>query len=272
MTLIDTHAHLADAAFDADRDDVVRRAREAGVGVLIEIAEEEAQWAKARDLAARYPGRIYWSVGCHPYYAGQADSGLVDRLGEAARDPACVAVGEIGLDYHRPEPAPGVQRRVFAELARAARRAGKPLIIHCRDAVGEERAQRDTLDVLDAEGVSSSTEPAGVAHCFQGTPENARRFVERGFLIGVDAPLTYPKAAALRDMVASVPLESLVLETDCPYLPPQSHRGKRNEPAHVPAVAAALAALRGVPVEEVAAVTTRNARRLYRLPATASAH
>lgn len=270
MTLIDTHAHLADAAFDADRDDVVRRAGDAGVGVLIEIAEEESQWAKARDLADRFPGRIYWSVGFHPYYAGQADPGLVDRLIHAAQDPACVAVGEIGLDYHRSEPAPDLQRRVFADLARAAARAGKPLILHCRDAAGEERAQRDTLDVLDAAGVSSLTPPVGVAHCFQGTPENARRFVDRGFLIGVDAPLTYPKAAALRAMIATVPLESLVLETDCPYLPPQSHRGKRNEPAHVPAVAAALAALRGVSVEEVAALTTRNARRLYRLPAPAA--
>lgn len=272
MTLIDTHAHLADAAFDADRDDVVRRAIDAGVDVLVEIAEEEAQWAKARDLAARFPGRIYWSVGFHPYYAGQFDPGLVDRLLDAARDPACVAVGEIGLDYHRPEPAPETQRRVFADLIRAAQRAGKPLILHCRDAAGDDRAQRDTLDALDAAGVSSSSSPAGVAHCFQGTPEHARRFVERGFLIGVDAPLTYPKAAALRAMVASVPLESLVLETDCPYLPPQSHRGKRNEPAHVPAVAAALAALKGVPIEEAARVTSRNARRLYRLPIAAPAH
>ncbi len=272
MTLIDTHAHLADAAFDADRDDVLRRAREAGVGIVVEIGEEEAQWAKARALAERFPGVVYWCAGFHPYCADRADAGLTARLAEALRHPACVAVGEIGLDYHRPEPAPEVQRRVFADLARTALAAGKPLVLHCRDAAGEERAQRDTLDILDAVGAPPTSAPVGVAHCFQGTIENARRFVERGFLIGVDAPITYPKAAELRAMVATVPLASLVIETDCPYLPPQSHRGKRNEPAHVPAVASALGTLFGVSPAEIAAVTTGNARRLYRLPAAAVGH
>jgi TatD DNase family protein len=272
VTLIDTHAHLADAAFDADRDDVLRRARAAGVGVVVEIGEEEARWPKARALADRFPGVVYWCAGFHPYYAGQADEGLGARLRAALSHPACVGVGEIGLDYHRPDPAPEVQRRVFAALARAALEAGKPLVLHCRDAAGEERAQRDMLDVLDAVGASPGPAPVGVAHCFQGTIDNARRFVERGFLIGVDAPITYPKAAALRAMIATVPLTALVLETDCPYLPPQSHRGKRNEPAHVPAVAAALAALLGAPPADVAAATTRNARRLYRLPEGATAH
>jgi TatD DNase family protein len=179
VTLIDTHAHLADAAFDADRDDVLRRAREAGVSIVVEIGEEEAQWAKARALAERFPGVVYWCAGFHPYCADRADAGLTARLAEALRHPACVAVGEIGLDYHRPEPAPEVQRRVFADLARTALAAGKPLVLHCRDAAGEERAQRDTLDILDAVGAPPTSAPVGVAHCFQGTIENARRFVER---------------------------------------------------------------------------------------------
>lgn len=264
---IDTHAHLADTAFDTDRDDVLRRAKDAGVHLIVEIGEEESQWPKARELAERHAGQIYWAVGFHPYYAAQGDPGLAERMRKELSHSACVAVGEIGLDYHRPDPAPADQKRVFESLVSMALAAGKPVVIHCRDRAGSQEAERDLIEILKrVTPLAAMPSPLGVAHCFQGAPETARLLVDQGFLIGVDAPITYPKAESLRAMVRSVPLDSLVLETDCPYLPPQSHRGKRNEPVHIPAIAESLANLKGLPLNELAATTTANARRLFRLP------
>ena len=265
---IDTHAHLADEKFDADRDEVLKRAWDAGLSVVVEIGEEESQWPKARALAEAHPGRVYWTAGYHPYYAVQADDGLPDRLAAELRHPACVAVGEIGLDYHRPDSPPEVQRRVLEKLLDVAARAGKPVVLHCRDAAAPSAAaEADLLEILRRRPDRlSDGGPAGVAHCFQGSASAAWELLRQGFLIGVDGPLTYPNASPLRALIGHLPLESLVLETDSPYLPPQSHRGKRNEPALLPAVVRALAELKHVAVEKIAAATAANARRLYRLP------
>ncbi len=263
---IETHTHLTDEQFDAERDQVLFRARAAGIELFVEIGEDEPQWPKARALAEKHPD-VYWTAGFHPYYAVKADAGLVQRLEEAVRHPRCLAVGEIGLDYHRDDSPRDVQQRVLSDLVKTAVRAGKPIILHCRESgSGKTEAQRDMLAILNTVlspvvGVA----PTGVAHCFQGTEETAHALIKRGFMLGVDGPITYPAASALRALFATLPLESLVLETDSPYLPPQSHRGKRNEPAHIPAIAKALADLKHVSIETIAAITSQNARRLFKL-------
>lgn len=263
---IETHTHLTDEQFDADRDQVLSRARDSGVELFFEIGEDEPQWPKARALAEKYPD-VYWTAGFHPYYAIKADAGLVYRMEEALRHPRCVAVGEIGLDYHRDDSPREVQQRVLDDLVKTAVRAHKPIILHCRESgPGKTDAQRDMLAVLKSiPAWATGSRPAGVAHCFQGSEETAQTLIEQGFMIGVDAPITYPAASTLRALMAQIPLNSLVLETDSPYLPPQSHRGKRNEPAHIPAIARTLADIKHVSLETIAAVTTDNAKRLFQL-------
>lgn len=266
IAFIETHTHLTDGQFDEDRDQVLSRARAAGIELFVEIGEDEPQWPKARALAEKHSD-IYWTAGFHPYYAIKADGELVQRLEEAVRHPRCVAVGEIGLDYHRDDSPRDVQHQVLADLVKAAARAGKPIILHCRESgPGKTDAQRDMLEILKtALAPVSAVSPSGVAHCFQGTEETARALIARGFMLGVDAPITYPAAGSLRALMATLPLESLVLETDSPYLPPQSHRGKRNEPAHIPAIAKALADLKQVSIDTIATTTSKNARRLFKL-------
>lgn len=264
--IVETHGHLADAVFDADRNDVLARARLAGVTLFVEIGEEEPQWAKARALSETHKD-VYWTAGMHPYYAKAVDGALLDRLAQTIDHPRCVAVGEIGLDYHRDDSPRDVQKKALAELLAVAVRARKPVVLHCRESHPDRtEAQQDLLEILRSVVVPSDVQnPVGVAHCFQGSLETGHALCAMGFLIGVDAPLTYPKAGALREMVKNISLDCLVLETDSPYLPPQSHRGKRNEPAHLPAIARALADVKGLPYETVTAATSANARRLFRL-------
>ncbi len=267
--LIDTHAHVSDAAFDDDREEALARAAEAGVGVVVEIAEEESQWPKAKELAETHPGRVFWTAGWHPYYASRAGLDLTSRFVTELAHPACVAVGEIGLDYHRLDSPPETQRRVLESLLAMAAQAGMPVVLHCREASLEmETAQQDLFAILLRQCPRPPDGgPPGVAHCFQGNAGMAWKLHEMGFMLGVDAPLTYPNATALRAIITHFPLESLVLETDSPYLPPQTLRGQRNEPARLPAVVRALAELKHVSVGKIEEVTTANARRLFRLPA-----
>lgn len=262
--IVETHGHLADAQFDADRDDVLARARLAGVSLFVEIGEEEVQWAKARALAESHSD-VFWTAGLHPYYAKAVDGALLDRLAQTIDHPRCVAVGEIGLDYHRDDSPQDVQRKALVDLLTVAVRARKPVVLHCRESHPDRtEAQQDMLAILRSAKVPADAQkPAGVAHCFQGTVETAQALCALGYMIGVDAPLTYPKAGALREMVATVPVDHLVLETDSPYLPPQSHRGKRNEPAHLPAIVRALADIKKIDFDTVTSVTSANARRLF---------
>jgi TatD DNase family protein len=312
MSLIDTHCHLSDPAFDGDREAVLERAWAAGLSAVVEVADTEENWAKARNLAEHPSGRVWWAVGFHPYVADRFEAATITRLKEALRHPRAVAVGEIGLDYfkHCAVPRPR-QREVFESLARCGVEEGKPLILHCRESSPDSiEAWTDMLSILDRifpssqcrslkvchpgesrgpgpnadsvkpfqtldtgfrryDGLSerhcpNATAPVpGVAHCFQGTSEIGRRLVDMGFFLGIDAPVTYPKAESLRAVLRGLPLESLVLETDSPYLPPQARRGGRNEPSFLPAVGEAVARDRGVPTETVARATTSNAGRLY---------
>jgi TatD DNase family protein len=264
--LVDTHAHLSDPQFDPDREEALLRAFEQGVGGLVEIADNESEWPKARALAERHPGRLFWSAGLHPHYADKWDDGLPARLRDACRHPQLVAVGEIGLDYFRNPLPPELQRKTFAAALRVAVEADKPVVLHCREKdPASASAQEDMLAILKDAFPGTSSVPRGVAHCFQGRLDFAKAFMALGFFIGVDGPLTYPNASPLRALFRELPLDRIVLETDSPYLPPQDRRGGRNEPSFIEAVARALAALKGVAVEDVRERTSANAEKLYRV-------
>lgn len=256
IKLIDSHAHLDDGQFDADRDQMLVRAQQAGVVQIINAAYDLPSSARSVDLARHY-SFVFAAVGVHPHDAEGLPADYLEQLREMARLPEVVAIGEMGLDYYRDLSPREVQQRVFREQLALARELNLPVIIHDRD------AHADTLDILRKDGVSPA---GGVMHCFSGSREMAEACLALGFYISFAGPVTYPNARRPKEVAAWVPLDRLLVETDCPYLTPQARRGRRNEPACVRYVAEEIAALRGIPVEEVARATTENARRLFGLP------
>ena len=253
--LVDTHVHLDDARYDSDRAEMIARARQAGVEILVTIgtALDDSVWAT--DFAAN-EDKVYATVGVHPERLDDwkdEDLAVYEAL---AQKPKVVAIGEVGLDYHSPGFDAAKQQRVFREMIRLAKRHKLPLVIHQRDAAD------DTLRVLEEEGGGSE---GGVFHCFAGDIKCAQGAMKLGFDLAVGGILTYPSAGPLREVIAQVPLERLVLETDGPWLAPQSQRGKRNEPAFVVSAAQKLAELKQVSLAEVEVATTKNAHRLFRI-------
>ncbi len=265
---VDTHLHVADAKYDSDRQAVLDRAAAAGVTTLVEIAESPDTWEAAVSLADKNPF-IYASLGIHPHHAHEAGPdhwpSLSTKLRELLKHPKVVAVGEFGLDYFRMQNTKEQQEYLFRQQLDLARETGKPIVIHCRD------AHEDTRRVLkeyypDASYARHCPEPKGVIHCFTGTWEDAQTYLFHGFMLGIDGPVTYPNSKVLQENVVRLPLERLVLETDSPYLPPQTQRGQRNEPAAIPVIAAMIGSLKYKPTEDVARQTTANAKALFRLP------
>jgi TatD DNase family protein len=252
MSLFDTHAHLHFPDFDADRAEMMARARQAGVDRMLTIGTEVPTSRAAIALAQAEPD-VWAAVGVHPHDAAEADEATlaeIERLAGAAR---VVAIGEIGLDFFRDLSPRDVQERVFRHLIGVARRARKPVIVHCREAHPE---------VLGILGEERAAEVGGIMHCFSGDVAVARRCLELGLLISLAGPVTYPNARALPEVARFVPADRLVVETDCPFLPPQGYRGKRNEPAYLAITAARVAELRGEPLEEFARRSSENACRL----------
>ncbi len=259
--LTDTHCHLMLPEFSADLDRTLERARLAGIGTLIVPGIDLPTSREAVSLAESRPG-LFAAVGIHPHQADAWSQAAGAELRELARSPAVKAVGEIGLDYYRDRAPRPTQRTALAAQLELADELGLPVIVHNRD------ASEDLLAVLIE--WSSGSNPrvrsrAGVLHAFSGDPEQAQTAIEAGFYIGVAGPLTYPNAHPLRELVQRVALGRLLLETDSPYLPPQSHRGQRNEPAHLPEIAVALAKLHAVELETVTELTSQNAFRLFDL-------
>lgn len=250
--LFDTHAHLHFPEFADDLPAVLERARAAGVRRMVTVGTDVATSRAALALAGREPG-VWASAGIHPHEAAAADEAALAEIERLAAEPRVVAVGEIGLDFFRDLSPRADQERVFRRLLAAARRARRPVIVHCRDAHAE------TLRILAEERVD---EVGGVMHCFSADVEVARRCLDLGLAISLAGPVTYPRARALPDVARFVPGDRLVIETDCPYLPPQGYRGKRNEPAYLAITAARVAELRGEPLEDLAERTTDNARRV----------
>jgi TatD DNase family protein len=256
MELFDTHTHLHFPDFDADRDEMLARARQAGVRRMLTIGTDVPTSRAAVDIAGREPD-VWASVGVHPHDAAEAHDSVLAEVERLALEPRVVAVGEIGLDFFRNLSPRDAQERVLRRMLDVARRTRKPVVVHCRDAHAE------TLAILAEERVG---EVRGIMHCFSGDVEIARRCLELGLLISLAGPVTYPNARALPDVARFVPADRLVLETDCPYLPPQGHRGRRNEPAYLTVTAARVAELRGEKVEETARRSSDNARTLLGVP------
>jgi len=256
LELVDSHAHVDMSEFDSDRTDMLARAQAAGVRQILAIGGAPGALASAVPFAERYDW-IYAAAGIHPHEARLAMPAHYEELANLAKHPKFLAWGEIGLDYHYDHSPRDVQQRVFIEQLELARGAGRPVIIHCRE------AWPDCLALLEKHWSSSGL--GGIFHCFSGTLEEARRGMEMGFLISFAGNVTYPKAQNLRDLASALPLESILIETDSPFLAPQPFRGRRNEPAFVAELARTLAPVRNLAPHELAAATAANFRRFFRL-------
>jgi len=256
LDLFDTHAHLHFPEFDEDREAMLDRARAAGVRRMLTIGTEPESSRAAVALAAR-EAEVWAAVGIHPHDAAEGDATALAEIERLAGEPRVVAVGEIGLDYFRNLSPPEDQERVFRALLGLARRVRKPVIVHCRD------AHEDVLRIL---GEERAGEVGGIMHCFSGDVAIARRCLDLGLMISLAGPVTYPKPRALPDVARFVPADRLVIETDCPFLPPQGHRGQRNEPAFVAITAGRVAELRGETLDVLAARLTTNACALLGIP------
>jgi TatD DNase family protein len=249
--LVDTHAHLMDSAFDADRTDVIERAREAGVSAMVLVGYDLASSRAAVELARSLPGSGA-AVGIHPNSAADASDTDFSELAELSRQPEVVAIGETGLDNYREFTSPAVQRQAFAWHLRLAEERNLPVIVHNRQA---------DSDVLD---VAAQHTAHGVLHCFSSTdPVFLERMLAAGFSASFAGPLTFKSAAATREMARRVPHDRLLVETDCPYLAPAAHRGKRNEPAFVRETAACLSSVLGVSLDALIETLWANSLRLF---------
>ena len=257
--LIDTHTHLDDARYNEDREAMIARAREAGVEAFVTIGCDLATSQAAAALATQHPF-VYASIGVHPHEVKHILDGWYDELRRLARNKKVVAYGEIGLDYHYNHSSPQEQRERFREQIQLARALRLPVIIHTRE------AQEDTIAILKEERAS---EVGGVFHCFSGDAWLAKEALDLGFYLSFSGILTFQSAATLRDIAKTAPLDRLLIETDCPYLTPIPHRGKRNEPAYVALVAQKLAELHaetpGMSIETIGHITTENAKRLFKI-------
>jgi TatD DNase family protein len=258
MNLIDSHAHVDVSDFDPDREAMLDRARVAGVETILAIGNgpEIEKLGAAAHYAETYDW-IYAAAGIHPHEAQHATEAHYAELDRLAANPRLIAWGEIGLDYHYDHSPREIQQRVFRrqmELARAARRA---IIIHCRG------AWPDCLKILAEDW--KPTGLGGIFHCFTGTLEEARAGMDMGFLISFAGNVTYPKAQNMRDVAREIPLDLMLVETDSPFLAPQTHRGRRNEPAYVAEVARTIGNVRDLPANQIAEITTANFRRFFGL-------
>ncbi len=259
MQIVDSHAHLEMEQFDADRAEMLGRARLAGVEALLAIGSGSSPTERL-DAAIPFAEEhewIYATVGIHPHDAATATEQHYARLENLARHPKVIAWGEMGLDYYYDRPPRDVQQQAFRRQLALARAAKLPIVIHCRD------AWDDCLAILEQDWRSSGL--GGIFHCFTAGAVEARRGLDMGFLVSFAGNVTYPKAQALRDVARKIPLESLLTETDSPFLPSQGRRGKRNEPAFVVEVAQALGNVRNLAPEMVASATAANFGRFFRL-------
>jgi len=254
--LVDTHCHLNDVEAFPDPDRAIEEALAAGVARLIVVGIDADSSELAVEIAERWPGVVYATVGWHPNYASTFEEAGLARIAELLRRDSVVALGEIGLDEHWDFATPEQQERALHAQMEIAGEFGKPIVFHCREAYPR------LLDVLESR---PGGDPPYVFHCFSGDAGDARRAVALGGWFGVDGPITYRKADGLRTLVATLPRERLLIETDSPWMTPHPHRGERNRPALLPLVARGLALALGITAEECAALTTDNARRLFGL-------
>ena len=253
--MIDSHCHIDMPQFDADRDEVVARAREAGLVEMLVVGEVDEGEALRRSLRVAEVYGLPATAGVHPHQARLADEHTYDEIRGLARERRVVAIGEIGLDFHYDYSPRETQREVFRRQIRLARDVGLPIVVHTREADDE------TAAILEEE---AARETGGVIHCFTGGLDLARRSLDLGLLISFSGILAFPRSEVIQAVAREVPEDRLLVETDAPFLAPPPHRGKRNEPAFVVEVARKLAALRGVSEQGLAEAAQRNYARLFR--------
>lgn len=251
--LFDTHAHLNDAKFSEDIEETIVRAQQAGVEFINVVGFDRPTIEKALDLANRYDW-IYASVGWHPVDAIDMTEKDLEWLEDVAKHPKVVALGEMGLDYYWDKSPKEVQKEVFRKQIQLAKKLKLPIIIHNREAT------QDIIQILKEE---RADEVGGIMHCFSGSVETAKECIKMNFYISLAGPVTFKNAKKPKEVAKEVPLDRLLIETDCPYLAPHPYRGKRNEPAYVKLVAETIAELKGISLEEVAEITTDNAMKLF---------
>lgn len=252
--LFDTHAHMDDRAFDADRDALLSSLRSQGVGLLMNPGCSLASSRAASELSRKYPF-VYAAAGSHPDTADEVDDTVLEEYRRLVRsNPKIKAIGEIGLDYHYEDIPREIQKRAFRAQMALAQELNLPVIVH------EREAHQDGMDIA-----SEFPSVTGVFHCFSGSAEMAKWLIARGWYIGFTGVLTFKNARKALEVAASIPLDRIVLETDCPYMSPEPFRGRRNDPGRLYRMAESLASLRGLSREEVEAVTLENGKRLYRI-------
>lgn len=253
--IFDTHSHYDDAAFDEDREALLQGMSEKGIGWLVNVGADIATSKTALALAEQYDF-IYAALGVHPSEVEGLTEADIDWIRENSHHKKVVAIGEFGLDYHWPEPSPEHQRRWFLRQIELAKEVKLPIIIHSRDAAAE------TMEILRD---TRAYECGGVIHCYSYSPEQAKEYVDMGFYIGVGGVVTFKNAKKLKETVEKIPMEHIVLETDCPYMAPEPYRGTRNDSSRLVYVAEKIAELKGITPEKVIQVATNNASKLYRL-------
>lgn len=258
---IDSHAHIDGPEFDADREETIQRARDAGVSTILNVGTGDPHSGvleRAVELAEKH-NDIYTAIGTHPHDARLFDNEAENRITKLIKQsPRVIAWGEIGLDFHYDNSPRDMQMKVFARQLELAREARLPVIIHTRE------AEVETVDILKSRWTGSNL--PGIMHCFGGSLGLAQQAIELGFYISFSGIVSFKKAEDLRTIAKEVPLDRLLIETDCPFLAPAPFRGKRNEPAYVVEVARCLAGLHGLEVEEIGRITSENFARLFRFP------
>jgi TatD DNase family protein len=258
--LIDSHAHIDLPEFNKDRDQVLARAIEQGVRAVVHVGLDAESSRRSLAMAKKYDG-VFVAVGFHPHEAARMKEGDLESLAELTRDSRVVAIGEIGLDFYRNLSPRQSQLEAFQKQLDLAVELSLPVVVHCR------QAHKEVYDILKAwVKAAPADSKRGVIHCFSGDIEMARRYIDLGFYISLAGSVTYPSAGELVEVAREIPLDSLLLETDAPFLAPQAHRGKRNEPAYVALTAGKVAQVRQVSTEVVADGAARNTIELFRLP------
>jgi TatD DNase family protein len=260
---IDSHAHLDGKQFDADREEVIVRARHAGIGTMVAIGNGEGppKFDAGIQLAEQYPF-MFATIGVHPHEAKLADDASYHEMERLARHPKVIAWGEIGLDYHYDHSSRETQKQVFTRQMELAAAAKLPIVIHCRPSDGSDNAWEDCLAMIESQWAPRGL--GGILHCFTGNWPQAKRALDMGFMISFAGNLTFPKAQQIRDAAMEVPLDRMLIETDAPYLAPVPHRGKRNEPAFVIETARKLGDLRRLSAEQVGELTSANFYKFFK--------
>ena len=253
--LIDTHAHLQDKDLKKDLEQVLNRAQNAGLEKIICVGYDLASSQEALQLARKYR-QVHAVVGIHPHDAQSLTPDVKEKIFAMARDQRVVAIGEIGLDFYRDLSPREIQRQAFREQIKMAQEIGKPIVIHDRD------AHQEVMEIIKAEKAGKNL---GIMHCYSGALPMANELIKLGFYISFAGPLTFKNASKAHETAAKIPIDKILVETDCPYLSPEPFRGKLNEPANVKYVAAKLAELRNKSIDEIAYLTNLNARKVYRV-------